>query len=94
MHSFLQGRHALNIFEGAWVGGGGGGGGSFHTLWNEYLTHRFIKTHLHFERIHQKEVFSQRASEESRHFSNDSSERLWLVLAFLSSTESCVIGYN
>ncbi len=27
-------------------------------------------------------------------FSDDSSERLWLAIAFISSTESCVIGYN
>ncbi len=28
------------------------------------------------------------------HFSDDSSEHLWLVIAFISSTASCVIGYN
>ncbi len=27
-------------------------------------------------------------------FSDDSSGRLWLAIAFISSTESCVIGYN
>ncbi len=30
----------------------------------------------------------------TRHFSDDSSEHLWLVIAFISSTASCVIGYN
>ncbi len=29
-----------------------------------------------------------------RYFSDDSSERLWLVIAFISSTASCVIGYD
>ncbi len=27
-------------------------------------------------------------------FSDDSSETLWLAIAFISSTESCVFGYN
>ncbi len=27
-------------------------------------------------------------------FGDDSSERLWLVIAFISSKESCVIGYK
>jgi len=39
---------------------------------------------------------SERESEwrKHRHFSDDSSERLWLVNAFINSTASCVIGYN
>ncbi len=36
--------------------------------------------------------FSARSTKLS--FSDDSSERLWLATAFLSSTESTVIGYN
>ncbi len=30
----------------------------------------------------------------SDNYSDDSSERLWLVISFINSTESCVIGYN
>ncbi len=40
--------------------------------------------------------FSQpvRAVTKQQCFSDDSSERLWLVIAFISSAESYVIGYN
>ncbi len=63
-------------------------------------------THLHFvvynERICQKKIFSLlQASKENastpecrKRQSDDSSERLWLVIAFINSTASCVIGYN
>ncbi len=100
MHSFLQGRHALNIFEGARVGGGGGGGGGGHFIVISYTMKWISYSQIHkntfalWENSPERGIQSASEWRKHRHFSNDSSERLWLVLAFLSSTESCVIGYN
>ncbi len=63
---------------------------------NILLTYSY--TYLHFvvsdERIRQKEVFSQRASEENTGILAMTHLNAWLVIAFISSTASCVIGYN
>ncbi len=56
--------------------------------------------HLHFvyaERISERaDSASERTHSTTKlHcFSDDSSEHLWLAIAFIKSTESCVIGYN
>lgn len=68
------------------------------TLWNQYLNYRFVHTSALccFWRENSPERGIQSVSEwrKHRHFSDDSSEHLWLAIAFKSSTESCVIGYN
>ncbi len=57
-----------------------------------------LYVHLHFvvydERIRKSPEFNQRMRAHSKpmSFSDDSSERLWLAIVFLSSTELCVIG--
>ncbi len=68
------------------------------TLWNVDLTYRFIhkSTLCCFWRENSPERGIQSAREwrKHRHFSDDSSESLWLVIALISSTASCVTGYN
>ncbi len=65
-----------------------------HCLMNESLA---SYVHLLFvvfdERIRERAEFNQRARAPNRklwHFSDDSSERLWLAIAFISSTDTCV----
>ncbi len=63
----------------------------------KWISYSQIRTHIcTFLRENSPERCIQSASEWRKHlyFSDDSSERLWLVIAFISSTESCVIGYN
>ncbi len=56
-----------------------------------------LYAHLYFvvydERIHQRAA-SARIETEHQRFSHDSFERLWLIIAFISSTEPRVIVYN
>ncbi len=53
-----------------------------------------LYAHLYFvvydERIHQRAA-SARIETEHQRFSHDSFERLWLIIAFISSTEPRVI---
>ncbi len=63
----------------------------------KWISYSQIRTHIWtFLRENSPERCIQSAREWRKHlhFSDDSSERLWLVFAFISSTESCVIGYN
>ncbi len=66
------------------------------TLWNKYLADSNTHLHVVVKRDNSTERGIQLASEwrKQRQLSDDSSERLWLVIAFISSTGSCVIGYN
>ncbi len=57
--------------------------------WISYLHHTHFYTFFLMREFTRE--FSQRACALN---SSDSSERLWLVIAFISSTESSVIGYN
>ncbi len=50
------------------------------------ISYRFVHT---WENSPERGIQSAR-----KHFSYNSSEHLWLVIAFMSSTASCVIGYN
>ncbi len=56
-----------------------------------------LYAHLYFvvydERIHQRAASAHIETEHQR-FSHDSFERLWLIIAFISSTEPRVIVYN
>ncbi len=61
------------------------------------ISYIFVHTFaLYFWRENSPERGIQSASEwrKHRHFSDDSSEHLWLIIVFISSTASCVIGYN
>ncbi len=49
--------------------------------------------HLHFV-VYDERIQTVSTHNELHSFSDDSSERLWLAIGFINSTELCVIGYT
>ncbi len=57
----------------------------------KWISYRFVHT---WENSPERGIQSASEWRKHRHFSDDSSERLWLVIAVISSTELCMIVYN
>ncbi len=56
--------------------------------------HTHICTLLFLTKEFARKRYSLSEQVKKTHFTDDSSEHLWLVIPFISSTASCVIGYN
>ncbi len=57
------------------------------------ISYLHIRTHV-CTLLFQRREFARKRYSVSEHFNDDSSEHFWLVVEFISSPESCVIGYN